>query len=50
MQCKLEKNGKIGRPQRGFDEWAADPGVLIYYHTFHAVCSLVGFRQLREAG
>ena len=43
---------KLGRLQKRHIEPLrhTDPAMLVYHHTFHAVCSSVGFRQLREAG
>ena len=57
---KLNK-GSIGckneAERREFDEWVEDGeftpvqmNIFVYHHTFHAVCSSVGLKQLRDSG
>lgn len=51
---------KLERDKKDFDEWVADgtfepirhtkPVIFVYHHKFHATCSSVGFKQLRDAG
>ena len=60
-QYDLERLNKGGiEKRRNFDEWSDNgeflplhtppKNVYVDHHMFHAVCSCVGFKQLREAG